>query len=126
MSDSSPPRGAWPREERTSDQRWSLFACELDDILNDHGLRLGHLDNRKDAVGVPLAHREMVRRLQHSLHMPTALPVLNPEQLDAVIQSIPFTHEEQDRLHAALLATAIQRLLVDRTTVVNARAIAEQ
>jgi hypothetical protein len=33
-------------EVEKSSKRWNLFARELEDILEEHGLRLGHLNDR--------------------------------------------------------------------------------
>src|SRR5262249_29247054 len=94
--------------------RWNLFARELEDILAARGLRLGHLDDLKDAWGGPLLHRGKVHRLQQSLKRPKWFSVLNPGELERVIQALQLTTEEQVRLQAAMLATAVEVLLVDR------------
>jgi len=89
--------------------RWNIFARELEDVLRAHKLRLGNLDDN----GIVL-YREKVRRLQQSLKRPTQFPTLNPEEMDRLFATIPLTAAEQTRLRAALLATAIERILMDR------------
>jgi hypothetical protein len=101
-------------------KRWNLFARELEEVLNAHGLRLGHLDDR---VGI---HREKIRRLQQSLLMPKSFPVLNSEEMELLIQTFNLSEEERTRLRAALLATAIERMLMDRIDQDNALHASEQ
>jgi hypothetical protein len=114
------------RDAATSETRWNLFARELEDILAERGWRLGHLDDFKDLLGGPLIHREKVRRLQLSLRRPKSFTVLNPDELQQVIQVLQLTAEERVRLHAALLTTAIEVMLMDRIEPQNALAAAEQ
>jgi hypothetical protein len=106
--------------------RWNLFARELEDILAERGLRLGHLDNRKDAYGEPLVHREKVRRLQRSLRTPKAFTILNPDELQRVITTFQLTQHEQIRLYAAVLATSVEVTLMDRIHLESALRASEQ
>ena len=105
---------------QTTGRRWNLFARELEDLLLSRQLGLGHLDDR---AGI---HREKVRRLRRSLQVPKSLPVLNPEEMDAVIYAFELREEEVLRLHAALLATAIEEMLIDRIDQEAALQAAEQ
>ncbi len=89
--------------------RWNIFARELENILNVRGQRLSQLDDR----GVVL-HREKVRRLQQSLRSPNHLTTLNPEEMERLTEIMQLTDLEQKRLHAALLATAVEMTLLDR------------
>lgn len=89
--------------------RWNIFARELERVLDDHDLRLGQLDDR----GVVL-QREKVRRLQHSLRSPAHFPTLNPEEVERLFTIVELTSDEQARIRAALLATAVERILMDR------------
>lgn len=89
--------------------RWNIFARELESVLDAHDLRLGHLDNR----GV-VFHPEKVRRLQQSLEAPSHFPVLNPDEIERLFDTVKLTPEEQCRIRAALLATAVERVLMDR------------
>ncbi len=89
--------------------RWNIFARELEDILVARGLRLGHLNDR----GV-VYHPEKVRRLQHSLASPEHLTTLNPEEMERLGTIMQLTDNEQQRLRAALLATAVEMVLMDR------------
>jgi hypothetical protein len=88
---------------------WNIFARELEGVLQTRDLRLGHLDDR--AV---VSHPEKVRRLQKSLKTPAHFPVLNPDELDRLTRLISLSDEEQSRLRAALVATAVERALMDR------------
>ena len=88
---------------------WNIFARELENILQVHKLRLGQLDDR----GIVL-HREKVRRLQQSLLSPSHFPTLNPEELDRLVRYLDLPEGEQNRLRAAIVATAVERTLMDR------------
>jgi hypothetical protein len=105
--------------------RWNIFARELELILARRKLRLGHLDNRKDELG-PLVHPEKVRRLQRSLYTPKILTTLNPDELQRVVRAFGLTPEEEARLHAALLATAVEMLLMDRVDAHTALLAADE
>jgi hypothetical protein len=89
--------------------RWNIFARELEDVLATRRLRLSHLDDR----GI-VQHREKVRRLQLSLKSPKHLTTLNPDEMERLITVMQLTDIEQKRLLAALLATAVERTLMDR------------
>jgi len=89
--------------------RWNIFARELESILAAHGWTLGHLDDR-DVV----YNREKVRRLQKSLVSPGHLATLNPDEMQRLIDVLELNDLEQKRLQASLLATAVERTLLDR------------
>jgi integrase len=89
--------------------RWNIFARELEDVLRAHKMRIGQLDDCDVAL-----HREKVRRLQRSLTSYKHLITLNPDELDRVIVFLGLSEEEQRRLQAALLATGVERALMDR------------
>lgn len=89
--------------------RWNIFARELEKVLASRGLRLGHLDDRR-----VVEHPEKVRRLQLSLDTPKHFPVLNPAEMDRLFVTMQLTRKEQCCLRAALLATAVERVLMDR------------
>lgn len=91
--------------------RWNIFARELENILRAHNMRLGQLDD----PGIGL-HPEKVRRLQKSLLSPAHFPTLNPEELDQVASYLKFTETEMIRLRAAIIATGVERTLMDRIT----------
>jgi hypothetical protein len=93
-----------------SEMRGNIFARELADILQAHGLRLGQLDNLRDEYGGRLLHPETVRRLQHSLKFPL-YPILSSHDLDRVIERIGLSTVEQLRLQAARIAAVVQREL---------------
>lgn len=88
---------------------WNIFVRELEAILRAHGLRLSQLDDR----GIVL-HREKVRRLQQSMKSPRHLTTLNPDEIERLIREVQLTEIERKTLHAALLATAVEMLLMDR------------
>jgi hypothetical protein len=101
-------------------KRWNIFARELEDILADHGLRLGQLDDRA------FIHREKVRRLRKSLERSKSFPVLNPTEMDEVIDSIQLDNYEVLRLRSAIIAASIQEMLFERIDAENAYIAVEQ
>ncbi len=103
----------------SSGKRWNLFARELEDILRIRKLELNHLNSR---VGI---HTQTVSRLKESLITPR-FHLLGPEELDEVIRIFEITHEEQLRLRAAILATAIEETLINRIDPDNALKAAEE
>ena len=100
-------------------RQWNLFARELDAILAERDLGLGHLDDR---VAI---HRERVRRLQRSLHEPR-FHILPPEDIESICDSLQLSPAEVARLKAAILATAIEAKLMDRINPDDALTAAEQ
>ncbi|HLZ60735.1 MAG TPA: hypothetical protein VKR06_27625 [Ktedonosporobacter sp.] len=100
-------------------KRWNLFARELDDILQAHNLSMADLATKAEL------HSEKVRRLKLSLSTPR-FNLLSPEDLDHVIAHFQFTIEEQLRLRAAILATAVEETLMDRIDPENALKAAEE
>jgi hypothetical protein len=107
-------------DQTSSAKRWNLFARELENILATHHLGLGHLDDR---AGI---HREKVRRLIQSLSSPKSFPVLNVEEMEQVIRVLQFNEEEVLHLRAALLATSIEKTLMDRIEQDDALLASEQ
>jgi hypothetical protein len=99
---------------------WNLFARVLQEILAEHGLGLGHLDDR---AGI---HPEKVRRLQRSLKVPKSFPVLNIDEMEKVITVFSLDRRDKIRLRAAILATAIEETLMDRINAGDALFAAEQ
>jgi hypothetical protein len=89
--------------------QWNIFARELVHVLAAHGLRLGQLDDERIVY-----HPEKVARLQRSLNSPAHFPALNPEEMDRLQQIVGLSEEEMHRLRAALVATAVERTLMDR------------
>ncbi len=90
--------------------KWNIFARELEHILEEHGSRIGKL-NDNPAIGL---HPQAVSRLQTSLAHPKPLVIINPEDLDRIILVYDMNDTEQLRLRAAVLATAVERVLMDR------------
>lgn len=103
-------------------KRWNLFARELEDILANHGYRLGQLDNRTSI------NPAKVQRLQLSLSQehPKQFPLLPREEIDEIVRVFQFDRDEQLRLRAAVLVTALERVLMDRLDPENALLAAEQ
>lgn len=106
--------------QTSSEKGWNLFARELETILAAHQLTIGQLDDR---LGI---HREKVRRLKRSLLAPKSFPVLNTEEMELVIDELQLSDAETMQLRAALLAAAIERLLMDRIDQENALLACEQ
>lgn len=90
------------------ERAWNLFARELEAVLGAHHQSLSALDA---GLGISV---EKARRLQQSLLTPGSLPVLDPEELDALELKLPLSPEEWTRLRAALLATGVERMLTYR------------
>ena len=88
--------------------RWNIFARELEDVLAAHQSPLSLIDNRTDV------HPERVRRLQRSLKIPKHFSTLNPQDLEKVIGAFHLTEDEVLRLRAAIVATSVEALLMDR------------
>lgn len=87
--------------------KWNIFARELERILQIRGYSLGHLDDRSHI------HREKVRRLQRSLREPR-FNLLSPDELEQVGDTFDFTSDERMQLRAAMLATAVEDMLMSR------------
>jgi hypothetical protein len=106
-----------------SGEGYNIFARELENILQAHGLKLGHLTTRAEI------HPEIVNRLRRSLKCsPQTKPkfhLLHPDELGRVIDTFQFTGDEQLRLRAAILTTAIEKMLMKRIGQDNALAAAE-
>jgi hypothetical protein len=101
-------------------RRWNLFARTLEDILAAYNLGLEQLSDR---AGID---SEKVRRLVQSLRTPKSFPVLNTEEMDLVIRTLQLGDEEVLQLRAALLATSIEKMLIDRINQDDALLVAEQ
>ena len=103
----------------TPQKGWNLFARVLQEILAEHGLGLGHLDDRANI------HPEKVRRLQRSLKVPKSFPVLNIDEMERVITVFHLNRHDKIRLRAAILATSIEETLMDRINADDALHAAE-
>jgi hypothetical protein len=103
-----------------SEQGENLFARELVRVLAAHGLELEQL---ADLVDIQLTS---IQRLQKSLYDPTFAPILSPDELESLVSTLLITATEQQRLKAALLATAIKHLLKSQLGLSSARQITEQ
>jgi Fe-S cluster assembly scaffold protein SufB len=90
--------------------KWNIFARELENILTAHGSRIGKLND----IQTIALHPQAVSRLQASLAHPTSFVLINPDDLDRIIKEFTLSDAEQLRLRAAVLATAVERVLMDR------------
>ena len=97
----------------------NIFVLELENILRSRGLELGHLKSR---AGI---HHEIVNRLKCSQTAPR-FHLLSPDDLERVISTFQLTGDEQLRLRAAILATAIEKMLMNRIDKDNALAAAKE
>jgi len=102
-----------------NDVSWNIFARVLERILHAHGYTLWQLRT------VAEIHTEKIGRLHRSLHEPK-FNVLSPDDLDKVILACNFTADEATQVRAAVLATAIEKMLMDRINRFDALAAAEQ
>jgi hypothetical protein len=103
-----------------SEQSENLFARELVQVLAEHGLKLERLAELVDIQPAT------IQRLQKSLNNPRFSPVLSPDELELLETTLLLNATEQGRLQAALLATALKRLLKDQLGLASARQITEQ
>lgn len=122
----------------------NIFARELERVLNKHGLTISKLDDLK-IISEPTPkvtpkdtsenelpkisnhiERATVGRLNKSLKSPSTLPVLSPADLLFVKAAVPLTDDEYKQLLAAVLATAIERILMDRIELEGAYMITEE
>jgi hypothetical protein len=101
-----------------SDRRWNLFARELEDILIEHGYKLGDLFH----VGI---YPQKIQRLRDSLKTPK-FHLLNPDELERVMTYFQMSGNEQLRIRAAVLATAVEQTLMDRIDAENALLAAQE
>jgi hypothetical protein len=90
-------------------KHWNVFVRELEAVMGTRGYPITRLDD----LGV-VEFPEKVRRLQLSFKSGAHLHVLNPEELQRLVEILGLSELEQARLRAALLATAVERTLMDR------------
>lgn len=102
-----------------SGDSWNIFARVFDRILHKHGNTLWQLTT---LAGI---HPEKIRRIQQSLHQ-TRFNVLSPQDLEKVAAACGFTPDEIVQIRAAILATAIEKMLMDRINKDDALAAGEQ
>jgi hypothetical protein len=107
------------KQRRSTDLKWNLFAREIEALLQRRNLSFGALSSK---AGI---HPGKVQRLRRALTKPI-FHTLSPDDLDMMITTFDLTAEEEIRLRAALLATAIERLLMDRIDPKNALQAAEE
>lgn len=98
---------------------WNIFARVLEKILHVHGYTLWQL---RTLAGI---HTEKIGRILRSLSEPK-FNVLSPDDLDRVVQACKFTPDEDMQLRAAVLATAVEKMLMDRINHLDALAAGEQ
>ena len=102
-----------------SSKRWNLFAREIEDLLSIRGRTLSALTSQ---AGI---HPVKVNRLRRSLVVPE-FHLLSPEDIDTVIVTFQLSSEEQLRLRAAILTTAIEATLMNRIDMNSALRAAEE
>ncbi len=107
-------------DQQLTEKQWNIFARELERVLAAHHLQM---DDLVTQAGVS---PEKTRRLARSLRIPEALPVLHREAVRLLERRLQLNAEEILRLRAALLATCIQRMFVDRINQHDAFLLAEQ
>lgn len=93
---------------------WNIFARVLAGLLAKRSVGMTDLYH----AGI---YREEVRRLRRSLKKPGTFPVLNPAELQRISAHYHLTPEEIWRLRAAVVATAVQRLLYGRISPDDSR-----
>jgi hypothetical protein len=99
---------------------WNIFARELEEVLAARQQSLREIGPQ------PGLTAGKARRLWQSLQTPGRLPVLTPEDLEDLELELSLRPQEWTRLQAALLATAIERLLIYRIGPQPALQAAEQ
>lgn len=65
-------------------------------------------------------HRDNVCRLIYLLRSPKHCPVLNPEKRERIIESVALDETEILRVRAAILATSLEKMLMDRVSQFDA------
>ncbi len=98
---------------------WNLLACELEKLLASRNL---HLDDLEDRASI---HQEKVHRLKQSLLRPGCFPVLNTSEMQKVAEVFQLDDGELIRLRAAVLASSIEKMLMDRINQDDALQAAE-
>lgn len=88
-------------------QHWNLFAHELVDILAVRGIALEHLQDHITILP------DKVRRLCQSLNEPASFLVLNEDEIDQLTRFCGLSSSEHTRLHAAILTTMVEKLLMN-------------
>ncbi|HEY1353902.1 MAG TPA: hypothetical protein VGF67_30190 [Ktedonobacteraceae bacterium] len=100
--------------------QWNIFARELEALLQKRGLALRHLGTQ----GIVL-YRSKIQRLLRSQQSPVHLATLSREEMERAVAILGLNEQEQHRLHAALLATAVEMFLLDRVPSHTALTCAE-
>lgn len=100
--------------------RWNIFARTLEDILLKRNL------NWRDLSTQAHIEQDIVDRLQASLVSPTSFPVLSIEEMDEITDIFNIDPQETLQLRAALIATSVERMLIERVESQTALQAAEQ
>jgi site-specific recombinase XerD len=101
---------SWKPKDFNVSKVYNIFAKELEQLLQAHNAWIGQLN---DHPSIRL-HPQLVNRLKRSLEFAKPLVTLNPDDLQKVIRAYKMSDKEATRLKAAVLATAIERALMDR------------
>ncbi|GCE28559.1 hypothetical protein KDA_40430 [Dictyobacter alpinus] len=107
------------RQSSDMAKQWNLFVRELETLLEMRGYGLN------DLVSKTHLHPEKVRRLKRSLIKPH-FHILNPDEIEQISEKFAFTVDEQLRIRAAILATAVEETLMNRIDPENALRAAEE
>lgn len=102
------------------DRRWNIFARVLEDILTERHLGWQNLRERASI------EQETIDLLQASLASPTAFPILSVEEMDEVVDVFDLNPYETLQLRAAIIATSVERMLMERIESQAAMLAAEQ
>jgi hypothetical protein len=87
-------------------KHWNIFARELAAILAVRNLRLETLSEQSAIFP------DKVRRLAQSLSEAGSFPVLNADEMAVLIRTFHLSNDEVLQLKAALLATALEKMLM--------------
>ncbi len=94
--------------QKKIDTPWNPFARELVAILMAHHIFLKELHQHISVLP------DKVRRIALSLTSPSTFPLLIYPEIDQLVQVCGLTGAEFQRLQAALITTAIEKLLINR------------
>jgi hypothetical protein len=91
----------------SENRRWNIFARVLEDLLTARHLSWQAL---YEQAGI---EQDIVDQLQASLLSLSAFPILTIEEMDDVIDVFDMTSDETLQLRAALIATEVERILME-------------
>ncbi len=90
---------------------YNIFVRELEAVLKTKPKKKGI----SQLTELPFyIHPMKIARLLASRHSPKHLAILNPTDLEAIMDHFEFDQKERLRIKAAIMATAVERVLIDR------------